>query len=322
MAAYVARRALQAVPLLFGISIVIFLMLQMAPGGPLASGEASAARLTPEQIERLRGAYGLDDPLSVQYLRWVGGLLQGDWGTSYSTGRPVLTVIAERIPTTLLLSGSAFAVAILIAVPVGVAAATRQYSIFDYLSTGLTFAGIATPSFWFGLMLLFVFTSTLGWLPSSGLEDLRRDHEGFAAVWDRVQHLLMPVAVLALIATANLTRYVRSSMLEVLGRDYIRTARGNGLPERVVVVQHGLRNAAIPVVTIAIITIPELFLGAVITESIFAIPGMGRLFIESANLRDYPVLLGILVIASVLVVLANLLADVLYGLLDPRISYG
>ncbi len=170
-------------------------------------------------------------------------------------------------------------------------------------------------------MLLYVFSFQLGWLPSSGLEDLRQAHVGLAAVWDRLSHLIMPVAVLALIATAQLTRYVRGSMLEVLHEDYVRTARGNGLPERNVIVRHAFRNAAIPVVTIAVLMIPELFLGAVITESIFAIPGMGRLFIDSADLRDYPVLLGILTIAALLVVVTNLLADLLYGLLDPRISY-
>jgi len=317
---FVVRRMLQAIPLLFGISILIFLMLQMAPGGPLASGEAQSA-ITPEKIERLRGQYGLDDPLPIQYLNWLGGLMTGDWGISYDTGQPVLQVITERLPTTLVLTGLAFAVSLLIAIPVGIIAATRQYSMFDYASTGLSFAGIATPSFWFGLMLLYVFSFQLDWLPSSGLTDLREDHVGLAAVWDRISHLIMPVAVLALIATANLARYVRASMLEVLGQDYVRTARGSGLPERVVIVQHAGKNASIPVVTIATLMVPDLFLGAVITETIFSIPGMGALFVHSAELRDYPVLLGILVIAAVLVVITNLAADVLYGFLDPRISY-
>ena len=317
---YVVRRMLQAIPLLFGISIIIFLMLQMAPGGPLASGEAQAA-ITPEKIERLRAHYGLDDPLPIQYLNWLGGLVTGDWGVSYDTGQPVLQVITERLPTTLALTGLAFAVSLLIAIPVGILAATRQYSVFDYASTGLSFAGIATPSFWFGLMLLYLFSFQWDLLPSAGLTDLREDHVGFAAVWDRTTHLIMPVAVLALIATANLARYVRASMLEVLGQDYVRTARGSGLPERTVILQHAGKNASVPVVTIAMLMVPELFLGAVITETIFSIPGMGALFVHSAELRDYPVLLGILVIAAVLVVITNLAADVIYGFLDPRISY-
>lgn len=320
MGTYVIRRGLQAIPLLIGISMVIFLMLQMTPGGPLASSEAGGGRATAERTERLREEYGLDDPLPVQYVNWAGGVVTGDWGTSFNTRRPVLQTIAERLPTTLLLTGLAFAISLLIALPVGILAATRQYSAFDYVTSGVAFMGVATPSFWFGLMLLFVFSFELGWLPSSGLEDLRRQHVGLGAVWDRASHLIMPVAVLALISTAQLTRYVRGSMLEVLNHDYVRTARGSGLPERIVL-RYAFRNAAIPVVTIAVVMIPELFLGAVITESIFAIPGMGRLFIESADLRDYPVLLGILTIAALLVVLANLLADVLYGLLDPRIGY-
>lgn len=321
MASYLTRRLLLSVPLLLGISVVVFLLLQATPGGPLSNGEGGAGQTSPEQIERLRAEYGLDRPLPVQYLDWLGGLATGDWGTSMRTGQPVLTMIGERLPTTLLLIGIAFGISLLIAIPVGIAAARRQHSAFDYAATGLSFAGFATPSFWFGLMLLFVFSYSLGWLPSAGLEDLRETHTGLDGLWDRIEHLIMPVAVLALVTTASLTRYVRAAMLDVLDQDYIRTARGSGLPERTVILRHGLKNAAIPVVTVAVLAIPELFLGTVITESIFSISGIGRLFIESADERDYPILLGILVIASLLVVLANLLADILYALLDPRIAY-
>lgn len=323
MAAHLTRRLLLSVPLLVGISVVVFALLQATPGGPLASGgEGAGTQLSPEQIERMRDAYGLDDPLPVQYLNWAGGMLTGDWGTSLRTGQPVLEVIADRLPTTLLLIGLAFVISLAIAIPVGIVAARRQHSAFDYVATGLSFAGFATPSFWFGLMLLFLFSFTLGWLPSSGLEDLRETHTGFDALWDRVRHLIMPVAVLALVTAASLTRYVRAAMLEVLDQDYVRTARGSGLPERTVVMRHAVKNAAIPVVTVAVLAIPELFLGTAITETIFSLPGIGRLFIESADQRDYPVLLGILMIASLLVVLANVVADVLYALLDPRISHG
>lgn len=319
---YAIRRILQAIPLLVGISVLIFLLLQMTPGGPISIGEGQAgSRVTPEQIARLRGRYGLDDPLPIQFLNWGKGVLTGEWGISYNTGRPVLEMIGERVHATLILTGSAFLVSLAIAVPVGIIASTRRYSLFDHTATGLSFIGLATPSFWFALMLLFAFSYNLGWLPSSGLRDLRQQHEGIAAVWDVVRHLIMPVTVLALVSTANLTRYVRSSMLDVLSQDYVRTARGAGLPRRTVILEHAFKNAAIPVVTVSVLTIPELFLGAVITETIFAIPGMGRLFIESANLRDYPVLLGILMIGSGLVVVANLLADLVYGFLDPRISY-
>ncbi|GAA1114076.1 ABC transporter permease [Nocardiopsis composta] len=321
MTSYLIRRCLQAVPLLLGISVIVFALLQMTPGGPMAAGEGAQSQASAEQIARLRGRYGLDDPLWMQYLKWLGGILTGDWGASFNTGRPVVEAITERLPTTLLLTGLSFGLSVLLALVVGVTAAVRHRTLFDYVSTGLAFAGLAMPSFWFGLMLLFVFSYSLDWLPSSGLADLRFRHEGFAAFLDRAEHLVLPVAVLSLVSVASLTRYVRSSMLDVLGQDYIRTARGNGLPERTVVLGHGLRNASIPVVTVAVLAIPELFLGAVITETIFGLPGMGRLFVESAELRDYPVLLGILLIASVLVVSANLLADILYGRLDPRISY-
>lgn len=323
MGRYVLRRALQAVPLLVGISVIAFVLLQMTPGGPLARSEAPgrSGRATAEQMERLRNRYGLDDPLHVQYLRWAGDLVRGDWGISFNTGRPVLALIGERLPTTLLLTGLALAVTLLMAFPIGILAATRRYSFFDYVSTGVAFFGIAVPSFWLALMLLYVFTYSLGWLPSVGLTDPRQEYDGAAALWDRVRHLLMPVTVLALASTAGITRYVRAAMLDTVGQDFVRTARAKGLRERAVVIGHALKNAAIPIVTVLAIEIPDLFIGAVITESVFAISGMGRLFVESANLRDYPVLMGILLIASLLVVVANLLADVIYGLLDPRIVY-
>lgn len=323
MAAYVIRRAAGALPLLAAISIVLFLLLQMTPGGPLATGEGRASGgVSSEQVERLRGRFGLDDPLPVQYVSWLGGVATGDWGVSYNTGRPVLAMIAERLPVTAQLVGLAFLASLLLAVPAGILAAVRPHSAFDYLSSGLSFAGFATPSFWFALMLLYVFTYTLGLLPASGLHDLRVEYSGAAALWDRALHLAMPVAVLALLATANLTRYVRSAMLEVLDQDYIRTARGHGLSERRVIGQHALKNAAIPIVTVAVLTIPELFLGTVIVETVFALPGMGDLFIDAADLRDYPVLLGVLLLSAVLFVLANLAADVLYRALDPRLADG
>jgi peptide/nickel transport system permease protein len=320
MGSYVLRRLCQAVPLLVGISVIVFVLLQMTPGGPLVSGEG-ATQMTPEQMAKLRAQYGLDQPLPTQYLHWLRGLVTGDWGMSYNSGDSVLTMIGDRIPVTLLLTGLALIVALLISLPVGVFSAYRRNSVFDYAATGAAFAGLATPSFWFGLMLLYVFAFQLRWLPSSGLTDLRQDHQGFAALGDLAAHLVLPVCVLAMISVAHLTRYVRSSMIEVLDQDYVRTARGSGLPERTVVLHHAFKNAAAPVVTIAVLAIPELFLGAVITESIFSLSGMGRLFVDSANLRDYPVLLGILMIAAVLVILANLLADVLYAWLNPRISY-
>src|SRR5690606_1169830 len=323
MSHYVIRRTVQAIPLLIGIRVIVFVLLQMTPGGPLAIAEnpGGSGRVIQEQLERLRAKYGLDDPLYMRYLHWAGDLVRGDWGTSFNTGQPVLAMIGERIPATLLLTGLASLVTLILAFPIGIISAARQYSLFDYIATTAAFLGIAVPSFWLALMFLYVFTFSLGWLPAVGLGDPRQQYEGFAAVVDRARHLIMPVSVLALVSTASLTRYVRAAMLDVLGQDYMRTARGKGLTERAALMRHALKNAAIPVVTILALEIPDLFIGSVIVESIFAISGMGRLFVESADLRDYPVLMGILLIASFLVILFNLIADILYSRLDPRIRY-
>ncbi|GAA1852231.1 ABC transporter permease [Microbacterium koreense] len=321
MGAYLARRALQAIPLLIGISIITFVMLQMTPGGPLAAGEGAASQSSQSKIEAMRSRYGLDDPLPLQYVRWLGGIFTGDWGSSFSTGQPVLTAIGERVPATLLLTSIALVVSVVLSLVIGVVAATRHRKTFDYVASGFSFVGLATPSFWLAIMLLYVFSFQLDLLPSNGLRDPRARYEGWDAVWDTALHLILPVLVLTVISVASMSRYVRSSMLDVLGQDYIRTARGSGLSERAVVLRHGLKNAAIPMVTIIVLSVPELFLGAAIVESIFGLPGMGRLFIDAADGRDYPVLLGILMIASLLVVIANLLADYLYARLDPRIRY-
>jgi peptide/nickel transport system permease protein len=320
---YFIRRVLQAIPLLIGITIIIFVMLQMTPGGPLAVGEnpAGRGRVTEEDLQRLRNQYGLNDPMYVQYLNWLGDLAQGDLGTSFNTGLPVLRMIGERLPTTLLVMGLAFALTLMLSIPIGILAAVRRYSFFDYFTTSFSFLGIAIPSFWFAIMLIYLFSFQLGWLPSVGLTDPRADHEGFSGLWDRVTHLIMPVSVLALTSTANVTRYVRAAMLDVISQDYVRTARAKGLREQMVIWVHALKNAAIPIVTVLALELPDLFIGAVIVESVFAIAGMGRLFIESANLRDYPVLMGVLTIAAALVIFFNLLADLLYGALDPRVRY-
>lgn len=323
MSRYFIRRVLQAIPLMIGITIIVFVMLQMTPGGPLAVGEnpAGRGRVTEEDLQRLREQYGLNDPMYIQYLNWLGDLAQGDLGTSFNTGLPVLRMIGERLPTTLLVMGLAFTLTLMLSIPIGILAAVKRYSFFDYFTTSFSFLGIAIPGFWFAIMLIYLFSFQLGWLPSVGLTDPRADHTGFSGFWDRVTHLIMPVAVLALTSTANVTRYVRAAMLDVISQDYVRTARAKGLREQVVIWVHALKNAAIPIVTVLALELPDLFIGAVIVESVFAIAGMGRLFIESANLRDYPVLMGVLTIAAGLVIFFNLLADLLYGFLDPRIRY-
>ncbi|MDI6022176.1 ABC transporter permease [Leucobacter sp. UT-8R-CII-1-4] len=321
MASYLARRLLQALPLLLAISIIVFALLQMTPGGPLSLGEGGSNPAAAAQMEKIREQYGLNDPMPVQYLRWAGGVLTGDWGTSFKTGQPVLDVIGQRVSVTLTVSGLAFLFSTVLSLVIGAVAAVHRQSVFDYTTTGFSFIGLATPSFWFALMLVYVFSFQLGWLPASGLQDLRANPTGFAGFIDRLEHLILPVMVLSLVSVATLTRYVRSAMLDVLAQDYIRTARGSGLGERTVIIGHAMKNAAIPVTTVVLLSIPEIFLGAVITETIFGLPGMGRLFIESANERDYPVLLGLLMIAALLVVIANIVADLVYARLDPRISY-
>jgi peptide/nickel transport system permease protein len=313
---YVIRRLIQAIPLLLGISLISFGILKAVPGGPTAAYEGNPS-FTDEDLRRLEAAFGLDQPVHVQYLNWLAHFVQGDWGYSYSGGQPVLSLIFERLPNTLYLTVIAYLVVLLIAIPVGVLTATRQYSWFDHIVTGSTFAFLSTPTFWLGLLLLLFFGLQLRWLPLGGIQTLGTDF----SVVDRARHLVLPVATLALVQIGSYTRFLRASMLETIHQDFMRTARAKGLTERIVVLRHALKNAAIPLVTVAALDLPDLFAGALVTEQIFGWPGMGRLFWDSATRFDYPVLMGILAITSILIVLANLLADVLYGYLDPRIRY-
>jgi peptide/nickel transport system permease protein len=313
---YVTRRLIQAIPLLLGISLISFGILKAVPGGPTAAYEGNP-NFTDDDLRRLEAAFGLDQPLHVQYLNWLTHFVQGDWGYSYSGGQPVLQLILERLPNTLYLTIVAYLVVLLVAIPIGVLTATRQYSWFDHIVTGSTFAFLSTPTFWLGLLLLLFFGLQLRWLPLGGIQTLGTD---FSLV-DRLRHLILPVATLALVQIGSYTRFLRASMLETIHQDFMRTARAKGLVERVVVLRHALKNAAIPLVTVAALDLPDLFAGALVTEQIFGWPGMGRLFWDSATRFDYPVLMGILAITSILIVLANLLADVVYGYLDPRIRY-
>ncbi len=323
MTAYIIRRLLQAIPLLLGISIIVFVLLQMTPGGPMALADVSSAggRVRPEDLERLRASMGLNDPIHVRYLRWLGNVLQGDFGESFSTGRPAMLSVLERVPVTLLVTLPSWFIAIALAMFLGIVAALRQNTIVDYAATTSAFIGISTPRFWSALMLLFIFSFQLHWLPAVGLYDARADYTGLEAVLDRLRHLILPWTVMTFYAFASLTRYVRSSMLEVLTSDYLRTARSKGLSERAVIVGHAVKNAAIPVVTVLTLQLPQLIAGSAIVEAIFAIPGFGRLYVEAANARDYPILLAAMLLLSTVIILSNLLADVLYGVLDPRIRY-
>lgn len=335
MIRYIIRRLLQAIPLLLLVSIVIFVLVNLAPGGPLA-GHSKSRRMKPERAERLRHQLGLDQPLHVQYLVWlVGndwlqedgvrrGVLRGDFGFSFQTRRPVLTEIWQRLPNTVYLMGVAFIVIYILSVPIGVISAIKQYSVFDIAVTTVSFMGQSIPEFWFGLILIIVFYGILinpftgeSLLPSGGMATLG---VGFD-LWDRIKHLILPVSMLTLTWVAWYSRFLRSSMLEVVNMDYIRTARAKGLTERVVLYRHALKNAALPLITLAALDLPYLFAGALYTEILFAWPGMGRLYYQSAIKRDYPVLMAVLIIEAALIVLSNLLADIAYAIVDPRVRY-
>ncbi len=316
MGRYVLRRVLQMIPLFLGISVIIFVVIQAAPGGPETMLLASGRFVNENMLEAYRARLGLDQPLVVQYFRWLGAALTGDLGYSYKSAQPVLTSILERLPATVELMGAAYLFAALVALPLGVYSAIHRRSVVDYLGTSVSFLGIAMPVFWFGLMLQLFFSVQLGWLPSSG-----RITVGATGLVDRILHIIMPALVLSLLYIAGWSRYMRTSFLGVLNADYVRTAKSKGLSQRSVMLVHALKNAAIPVVTIMALDIAGLFSGAVITETIFAWPGIGRLFIQSMYDRDYPMLMGIIMMGSVMVVVFNLLADIANAWLDPRISY-
>lgn len=315
MFVYTLRRLLFAIPLLIGISMISFGIIYLAPGDPVL--RFVAPDTTPADLERMRVVMGLDKPVPVQYYKWFSNVVQGDWGRSFSDGQPVLEKILGRLPATLELSIAALLLALLIAIPVGVISATRQYSIFDYSSTFVAFIGISLPNFWFGLLMMLLFSVKLGWLPAIGRGPLG----GELTLAIQLKYLIMPTMVLALDATAGFTRFVRASMLEVIRQDYIRTARSKGLANRIVVYKHALRNALIPVITLLGLALPGLVGGSAIVESLFAWPGMGRLFVQSAFNRDYTVIMGALMLSSFLVVMGSLMSDIMYALVDPRIKY-
>jgi peptide/nickel transport system permease protein len=316
MIAYTARRLLQMIPLLFGISIVLFAVIQAAPGGPEGALFESGRFIDPAVIEAYRERLGVDQPVHIQYVRWLSAAFSGDLGTSFSTTRPVAEMIVERLPATLELMGAAFVFAAIAAILLGIVSAVRQYSWFDHLGTGLSFVGIAMPVFWFALILQLLFGVYLGWLPIAGTETV-----GASSLTDHLLHLILPTVVLSFNYIAGWSRYLRSSLLSVLRADYVRTARAKGLPERRVIGVHALRNALIPLLSIMALNLSSLFSGAVITETVFAWPGIGRMFVQAMFSRDYPLLMGILMLGSLMVIVFNLVADLLYGILDPRIRY-
>lgn len=326
MGAYFLRRLLGAIPLLFVVSVVVYGLLYLAPGGPTAMYLRRGAGMSGDDLARLERQLGLDDPFYIQYFRWLGRVLQGDLGMAVTSSQPVTDAIWERLPNTLVLMGTAWAVTLLIAIPIGVYSAIRQYSKFDHAVTAFTFVGQSIPTFWFGLILILIFYSTLDnpfsgspLLPAGGMRTIGEDLSGWALVQDRLRHLILPVAMLAMGWIAWYSRFLRSSMLEVIHADYVRTARAKGLRENAVILKHAFRNAAIPLVTLMALDLPFLFTGALFAEVIFSWPGMGRLFYQAAERRDYGLLMAIIMITSVLIIVANILADMIYSWLDPRI---
>ena len=322
MLAYALRRLVLAVPLLLGITLISFVVIHLAPGEPvdLQTGDLSV-QSSAQAKQLLREVYGLDKPLTVQYWNWLGRLARLDFGRSFAPdGRPVLQKISERLPITLLLNIVEMLIIVALAVPIGVLSATRQYSTFDKVTTVFVFVGFATPDFWLALLLMILFGVQLGWLPISGLRSLNWEYLSFwRQQWDFLGHLALPILVATFGGLAGFSRYMRQSMLEVVRQDYIQSARAKGLAEPIVIGKHALRNALLPVVTILGLSLPGLIGGSVIVESIFAIPGMGQLMVQAVFERDYPVIMGNLVIVSTLTPVANLVADVTYSFVDPRI---
>lgn len=293
--------------------------MQLAPGNPMET--MINPKISPAEMQKMRDSLGLNDPLYIQYLTWIKEILQGNLGYAVKTGQPVAQLIFERLPATLLLTGSAFVMAFVIGIPLGVYSATHRYKLQDYVLTVFSFIGISVPSFFLGLGMIFLFALKLGWLPTSGMISIGADYKGMELVIDYLRHVIMPATVLALPTIAVVMRFTRSSMLEVLSQDYIRTADAKGLNKNVVYLKHALRNALIPVITIFGLSIPFLFGGAYITEYIFNWPGMGSLGIQSIVAREYPVIMALNLFTSILVMSGNLIADIMYAWADTRIRY-
>jgi peptide/nickel transport system permease protein len=301
-----------------GISIVLFTVLALAPGDPFEE-LATNPNVPPEVSAMLRQKFGLDDPVYIRYVRWLSAMAQGDWGFSFVSRVDVDDLILQRLPTTLLVIGSSQILAILIALPIGIYAATRPYSLFDQIANTLAFVGFSLPTFFTGVLLILIFSIWLGWLPFVYRADIPAT--GWEFYWEHFKQSIMPVTVLGLFQGASLVRYVRSAVLDVIRLDYVTTARSKGLSERVVILRHVVRNALIPVVTLLALQMPAVFGGAIVTEQIFRVPGIGSLLISAMLSNDTPVIMAVTFVFACLVVLSNLIADILYGWLDPRITY-
>ena len=320
MTRYLVGRLIEFVPLLFGLSAILFLVLALAPGDPIDLMLASGPRTQSVDLAELKQAYGLDQPIPIRYVKWLVRLLHGDLGWSLQDRTPVVDLIAERLPRSLVLMGSGLLLAALVAIPVGIYAALRQYSLADYAVSILSFVGFSVPLFWMGLGLIYIFSVKLRWLPAGGLASAS-GATGMKGAVDLLLHLVMPMLVIAMYNMAALMRYMRSAMLEVISQDYIRTARAKGLRPSTVVLRHSVRNALLPVVTVLALMLPGLFGGAPVTESVFSWPGIGQLLVHAVLAGDLVVAQGVLLVLSLMILLSSLLADVLYALLDPRVRF-
>jgi len=315
---YIIRRILIAIPSLLGISVILFGVLAMAPGDPFEELATNPA-IPPEIRMALRAKFGLDDPVWQRYLHWLAAMVQGDWGFSFQSRMDVDKLILQRLPVTLIVIGASQILAISVAIPVGVLAAIRPYSIFDQIASTFAMIGFSLPTFFTGLVLILVFSIQLDWLPFVYRADINAT--GWAFYWEHIKQSIMPVVVLGLAQAGTLVRFMRSSVLDVIRLDYVTTARSKGIGERKVIVRHVVRNALIPVVTLVALQLPAVFGGAIVTEQIFRVPGIGSLLIAAILANDTPVVMGITFVIACLVVLFNLIADILYGWLDPRISF-
>lgn len=314
MLKYLARRIVQTAALLLIVSVVVFALVTQAPGGPSILLDRNMGA---DEVARMRAILGLDQPLHVQYIRWLSQILRGNLGISYQAGLPVLEIIGQMLPNTLLLSAAALVLSLIVAIPTGVISAARPYTAVDHTVTFLSFFGISIPTFWFGLMLIVIFSIVLGWLPPGGMRTIGGDR----SVIDIGRHLIMPAVVLGAANMALIARYTRSSTMAVLRADYVRTARSKGLANHTVLYRHALRNALLTIVTVVGLQLPRLVGGAAITETVFAWPGMGSLAVRAAFERDYPMIMGITLVISFVVAVSSLLVDLVYVYIDPRIRY-
>lgn len=319
MLRYIVNRLLVTIPIFFGVTIIIFALFALSPGDPVVNiiGFAAFVEMTPDQVEAVRVQFGLDQPWPIRYVRWLGDAVQGDLGYPFKGSKSVTELLGERIGPTLLLMGSSFFVSLIIGIPMGIIMGLKQYSILDYVLTIAAFFNLSIPNFFLALGSIYIFALRLDLLPTSGMQTIGAPFQ----LSDRLAHLILPTMVLGSFYAGIWARYARSSILEVLGQDYIRTARAKGLLEWTVVARHAFRNALLPLVTVVTLSLPQLLGGAIIVETIFQWPGMGMLGWRATTTRDYPILMGVTLISAMMILLSNLLADILYGIVDPRIRY-